>query len=279
MILRIGFIALIVFLTGCSTFKNTLDASKPNASVTSVSIGDISMETVTLLVGIEVYNPNSFALKAAGFDLDLLIDNSTVASIGQPDASLTLPAKGSNRVQLPVTLTFDEILSSMRGLGDKTEVDYGVQGKVAVNLPVLGSIDMPVEYSGVLPIPKQPEVTFKNLNVDSIGFSGVKLSVDLEVMNPNVFDINLNDVTYQLDVESKSLGGGNIKTINLPQGEFRVISIPLSIGVSDMGTSLYRLLIGSEPVSVDVSIEAEVDTNIDGWKSVPVTYEMKQELN
>jgi LEA14-like dessication related protein len=276
---RVFCIALMVFLSGCSALQKTLEVKKPTASVSSVSIESLSTESVTLLVDVNIANPNAFKLNTAGFDLDLLINKSKIASIAQPDASLSLPAKGSNKITLPVTLTFDQVLASVSGLGDKAEVDYGIEGKVAINLPVLGDIDLPVDYAGVLPVPKQPEVKFKNFNLDSIGLSGAEMSVDLEVTNPNVFDLNLKDLSYQLAVEGKSIGQGNIKTIDLPQGETRNLSIPLSIGMSDMGMNLYRLMTSSDPINVDVSMGAEVDTSIAGWKTTPVQYQTKQTLN
>jgi LEA14-like dessication related protein len=274
--LHIFSVLLVVLLSGCSVFQKSLDVSKPKASINGVTIDKLSTQSVTLLVDVKVTNPNTFVLKTAGFDLGLLINNQRIASVVQPDASLSLPAKGSNNIQLPVTLTFDQIMKSVSDFGDKTEISYGVEGKVAVDVPVLGNINMPVSFSGVLPIPKQPEITFKNFNVDKISLSGAKLSVDLDIKNPNVFDIDLNNVNYQFGAQGKPLGIGEIKAINLPQGKTQSISIPLSIGMSDMGMSLYRILSSSDPIAVDISMGAEVDAGIDGWKSSPLSLETQQ---
>lgn len=224
--------ALIVLLSGCSALQKTMDVHKPTASVTGVSIESLSTESLTLLVDVKVNNPNTFALKTAGVDLDLLVDKHKVAKINQPDSNVSLPAKGSKSMRFPVTLMFDQILKSVGDLTDKDELNYVVEGTVAINLPVLGDFDMPVDFAGVLPIPKQPDISFKNLNVDSIGFSGVKLSVDLEITNPNRFDVNLSNVRYQLKTEGKSLGEGKIQNINLLEGKTQYLSIPLSIGMN-----------------------------------------------
>lgn len=271
--------ALIVLLSGCSALQKTMDVHKPTASVTGVSIESLSTEAVTLLVDVKVTNPNAFALKTAGFDLDLLVNEHNIARVNQPDAKLSLPAKGSNSIRLPVTLTFDQVMKSVGGLADKTELNYAVEGSVAINLPVLGDFNMPVDFAGVLPVPKKPDVVFKNLNLASIGLSGVKLSVDLEVTNPNRFDVNLSDVRYQVKTEGKSLGEGKILNIDLSEGKTQHISIPLSIAMGDMGASLYRLLTSSAPVAVDLSIAADVDTNISGWKSTPLSFETQQMLS
>jgi len=272
-------VILVLLVSGCASLEKTLDVSKPEASVASVSIERLSMESITLLVEVEVENRNAFKLSAAGFDLDLMLNNSVLTSIAQPDTSLSIPAKGRNSVKLPVTLTFDQVLASIDGLDQKSEVAYGVKGNVIIDLPVIGDFKMPVDYSDVLPVPKPPEVAFENLSVDSVGFTGLKLSVDLGITNPNVFDVHLGDVNYQFKAEGKTIGQGNISSIDFPQGKTRSLSIPLSIGVSDVGTSLYRVLVGSDPIEVDVVMEANVDTDLEGWKSTPLKFETQQILN
>ncbi len=272
-------VIFVLLMSGCASLEKTLDVSKPEASVASVSIERLSMESITLLVEVEVENRNAFKLNAAGFDLDLMLNNSVLTSIAQPDTSLSIPAKGRSSVKLPVTLTFDQVLASIDGLDKKTEVDYGVKGNVIINLPVLGDFKMPVDYFDVLPVPKPPEVAFENLSVDSVGFTGVKLSVDLDIMNPNVFDVRLEDVNYQLKAQGKTIGQGNISSMDFPQGKKKSLSIPLSLSVGDMGTSLYRVLAGSGPIEVDVIMEANVDTDLEGWKSTPLKFETQQVLN
>ncbi|ETI62604.1 LEA type 2 family protein [Marinomonas profundimaris] len=271
--------AVIVLLSGCSALQKTMEVSKPKALVTGVSVDSLSMEAVTLLVDVEVSNPNSFAIKTAGFDLDFLINDRKIASVAQADSNLTLPAKGKNSLQLPVTLTFDQVMKSVEGLSTNTEFNYAIDGNVVVNLPVLGDWNMPVSFSGVLPIPKQPEVVFKEVSVDAIGFSGVQLHVDLSITNPNVFEINLQDVSYALKAEGQSLGQGEIQSIDLPKGSTQTLSIPLSIGISDMGMNLYRLLTSSDPVAVDVNVGAKVDTDIAGWRSTPLQFKTQQVLS
>ncbi|MEL0636893.1 LEA type 2 family protein [Marinomonas sp. TI.3.20] len=278
MFFRLVCVIAVLFLSGCSSLQKTLDVHKPTASVTGVSIGSLSTDSVTLLLDVDVKNPNVFPLKTAGFDLGLLVNGNNIAKVNQPDSSLSLPAKGSNSVRLPVTLTFDQLLKSVSGLKGQKQLDYAVEGDVAINLPVLGDLKMPVEFAGQLPIPQKPEVAFKGVNMDSIGLSGAKFSVDLEVTNPNDFDVNLSDISYQLASKGTSLGGGEIGKLDLGKGKTQSLSIPLTVGFSDLGMSSYRLLTGSDPVSVDISVAANVDTDIAGWKPSPLKFETQQML-
>ncbi|MGB7390150.1 LEA type 2 family protein [Marinomonas sp.] len=268
----------VLLLSGCASLQETMDVNKPTASVAGVSIGSLSTDAVTLLLDVEVKNPNVFPLKTAGFDLGLLVNGNNIAKVNQPDSSLSLPAKGSNSVRLPVTLTFDQLIKGVGSLKDKKQFDYAVEGDVAINLPVLGDLKMPVAYAGQMPIPQKPEVAFKGVKMDSVGLSGATFNVDLEVTNPNDFDVNLSDVHYKLASKGASLGGGEIKKIALGKGKTQRLTIPLTLGFSEMGMSSYRMLTSSDPVSVDMSVGANVETDIPGWKSSPVTFESQQVL-
>ena len=62
------------FLASCATLKGIVDVKKPTAEVAGVSLGSLSLEQATLLVDVAVSNPNGFALDAAGFDLDLVLE-------------------------------------------------------------------------------------------------------------------------------------------------------------------------------------------------------------
>ncbi|REG86629.1 LEA type 2 family protein [Marinomonas pollencensis] len=278
MLLRWVFLLLVLLVSGCASLQETMDVHKPKASISGVSIGSLSADSVTLLLDVDVTNPNVFPLKTAGFDLGLLVGGNNIASINQPDSSLSLPAKGSNSVSLPVTLTFDQLLKSVSGLEGKKQLDYAVEGDVAINLPVLGDLKLPVDFSGQVPIPQKPEVAFKGVKMDSISLSGAKFSMDLEVTNPNDFDVNLSDISYQLASQGTSLGGGEISKLDLGKGQTQALSIPLTVGLSDMGMSAYRMLTSSDPVSMDVRVGANVDTDIAGWKPSPLQYETKQIL-
>lgn len=160
MFIRFMSVAFLIFLSGCSSLKDVMDVEKPTASVTSVSIDSVSMKSMVLLVEVKLDNPNAFDLKTAGVDLDLLMNKRIIAKINQPDASVSLPAGGSNSIRLPVKLMFDQILDSVGEMSNKKALDYMVEGAVVINLPVIGDFDVPVDYSGMLSLPKQFNLLF-----------------------------------------------------------------------------------------------------------------------
>ncbi|NVK74868.1 MAG: LEA type 2 family protein [Oceanospirillaceae bacterium] len=160
MISRLIGMALILWLSGCSALQETMDVEKPTVTVEGVSLKSVSTDSMTLLLEVKLDNPNTFELKTVGVDLDLSINKNTVAKISKSDISVTIPAKDSNSIRLPVTLMFDQILKSVEGLPDKNGLDYVVKGDVTINVAVLGDWAVSVDYSGALSVPKPLEMFF-----------------------------------------------------------------------------------------------------------------------
>jgi LEA14-like dessication related protein len=275
-------VALVISATvmsGCASLKQMIDVQKPTASVAGVSLGDLSLDQATLLVDVAIANPNPFTLDAAGFDLDLTIAGQQLASVAQPDAAVSVPAKGNNSIQLPVTLKFSEIAAAVGGLGSKNSVDYALDGNITMNLPVLGDISLPVSFADMLPIPPLPKISFSDVSLSDVSWSGAKLKVDLDVSNPNIFGLDLNTLAYNLEAEGKSLGSGSLEGVTLEKGQTQTLSIPMDVSLTNLGISLFRMLSGGEAVDIGLSGKADVAPDIGVWKPEPMTFEAKRTLN
>ena len=276
---RLACLLVLAGLTACSSLQQIAEVQKPKASVSDASLGALSLDQATVLVDVVVINPNPFTLKTAGFDLNMAIDTHQLASLSQPDTSLSIPANGRNKIQLPVTLKFKDVISAVGSLANKNSLDYSLDGTVKVNVPVLGDISLPLSFTGSLPVPRMPEISFKSVSLESISLSGARMNIDFDVTNRNIFDINLKDLNYNLMAEGKSLTGGSLKTIKLQQGQTQKVSIPLSISTTNMGLSLYHLLSGSQSVTMGISLGADVAPDISVWNPGPLKFEAQRTLN
>ncbi len=272
-------VLLTVFLASCATLQGMVDVQKPTARVAGVSIGALSLDQATLLVDVAVANPNAFALDAAGFDMDLAIGGQQLASVKQPDSSVSVPANGEESVQLPVTLKFSDIAAAVGGLSGKNQVDYALNGRVMIDLPVLGNMEIPLNFSDILPVPKLPEIRFSNISLSDVSWSGAKLLVSLDVENPNTFGIDLNSLAYSLKAEGKTLGAGAVNQIKLEQGQAQKVDIPLEVSLTNLGISLFRMLSGGDAVNVGIDGSADVAPDIGIWKPEPMSFKAERTLN
>lgn len=269
----------VSLLAACSTLQQMMDVKEPDARVAGVSLSALSLDAATLLVDVEVSNPNGFTLNTAGFDLDLAVAGENIARVQQPDAALSVPAKGSNSVKLPVTVNFRDIIAAAGAIKDKKSVDYALNGKVTVNLPVLGDVSLPLNFADALPVPKLPELKFRDASLKSVNWSGAEMLVSLDVTNPNLFGIDLNSLSYALKAQGKDIGSGALNGIHLGEDETQTLNIPLSVSLTTLGISLFRMLTGDEDVTVGLDANADVAPDLGIWKPEPMSFTAERKLS
>lgn len=269
---------ILVCLSGCTTLQQAADIQKPSASVGAVSLGKISLNEVTLLVDLELTNPNPISLKADGFNLDLFINDQLLTNIAKQDEKINLVVNSTETLQLPVTFQFEEVSALLSSFSDQNELEYEILGSVLMDIPVLKNMELPVAYQGSLPIPKLPAVQFKGLKLDSIDWSGANLTLDLAVSNPNSFNLDIQSLSYQLQSGDKAFSSGALETMSLTSGENQDISIPLSVSLTNMGIKLFRLLYGGEAIEVDFNGEAKVVPEIGVWQPDAIKFSGQKTL-
>ena len=268
-----------LLLSGCANLQDMAKAQKPKASVAGVSVADLSLKTITLNTRVKIDNPNPFSLKAAGLALDLSVAGSHLVTVSQPDSSLSLPANGSKEVTLPVTLAFTDLYNAVSGLKNKNEVPYVLQGSVSFALPVLGNISVPLSYEDVLPIPHLPVIKLQSVKLTKAGFSSVQLQLDMLVNNPNAFGVDLQRLGFNLAAQGKSLSRGEVKSVSLASGGSQMLSLPLNLSLSQLGTTLFSLLTGREPVSFSLNGQADIVPESAAWKPSAMTFKSEKSLS
>lgn len=147
---------LLLFLSctatgGCTSLSGV---QKPTASVTAMTLGEVDAHGFTMNFGVNVANPNAMALPLAGTDYKLGIGGVGVLN-GKTKAQGKIPAKGSRDVTVPVSVAFENLLSAEQAIRDSGgDVPYDLEGGLSFDTgnPLLGSLRVPLRYSGTLPL-------------------------------------------------------------------------------------------------------------------------------
>jgi LEA14-like dessication related protein len=144
---------LVVILAACgsSVFK------QPQVTLESVQIGGLGLTGGTLMVQLEIINPNRFALNANQLDYDLALrdprePNDTVwvdFASGIYDVPFTVAAGDTGRVQIPIEFSYAGIGSAANALLRSGTVTYRASGEVDVRTP-LGSYGVPFNRRGTV---------------------------------------------------------------------------------------------------------------------------------
>jgi LEA14-like dessication related protein len=143
-------IGSFLFAGGCASVQT------PTAAVQTVALGDVNLQGLTLNLGVNVNNPNNFALPAGTADYKLGVAGVTLVN-DSAKAQGTIPAKGSQVVTVPVHLTFEDLLKAKDAIAQgRGEIPYDLDSGLTFDTgpaALLGqNARVPVHYSGTLNI-------------------------------------------------------------------------------------------------------------------------------
>ncbi len=145
-------IALIVSLTSCgSAFR------QPEVTLENVQLAGLGLRGGTLLVNLQVANPNRFALTADQLDYQLAIAQTGATSdttwldlaSGTHAESFSVGAGETEMVQVPVEFTYAGLGGAAASLLRAGTFNYRATGTVDVRTPV-GTFDVPFRRGGTV---------------------------------------------------------------------------------------------------------------------------------
>jgi LEA14-like dessication related protein len=230
---------------------------------------------VDLVFDLEVENKNPIALDLAGLDYDFKVENQSLVS-GVTAKAIKLKANGTSPVQLPVTLKFDDLKKLPGEIWDKDRLAYDLQTTFNIILPVIGNYAIPVAKQGELPVPKVPDIKIKDVKIKKLNFTSADIVAQVEVDNPNDFSMALKSFNYNLNINQKNWGQGEItQSSEIPKKGKGVIEIPLKLDLFSIGSAAVALLQNKSPVDYQLTGNATVDTGLELLKGYDLPIDIK----
>src|SRR4029079_19741492 len=123
-------------VVGCSS----LNVQKPTATVAAVAVQNVNASGFTMSFDVDVANPNSAALPLTGADYKVGLSGTNVVE-GKANPEGSIPAGGSKRVTLPVTLTYENLLAAEQAIVKSGgNVPYTLDAGLSLNsgMPLIG---------------------------------------------------------------------------------------------------------------------------------------------
>lgn len=143
----------LALLAGCSGGMY----SQPQVTLENVQIGGLGLTGGTLLVNLQVQNPNRFSLNANQLDYELALsdpqaDGDTAwidFARGTYDQPFSVPARDSAQVQIPVEFRYSGLGAAGASILRRGTFAYRATGSVDVRTPI-GSRDVPFRKRGTI---------------------------------------------------------------------------------------------------------------------------------
>jgi len=149
---------------------------------------------------------------------------------------------------------------------------YRLKTGFKFNLPVLGKVRVPLETKGHLPVLKLPKIKFGSVKMKKMSFTSLDMQVDFVVDNPNAFSLALSNFDYKFDVAGSNWITGKQNKINLKKKQKNTISIPISLNILDIGSSLLNMINGDAKLDYNLSGKTTVGSSISVLKNYPLNY-------
>ena len=250
----------LLLLDGCSALEDLSGSiQKPQLSVADVRVSDFNFNEMELTYDIKVDNPNKLSVQMLAYSYNLDINEHPLIT-GDQKKELAIEASGTSTFEVPMRLNFADIYRSVQSLRDTKEASYNFLSTLTFDLPILGQTNVPVNKKGRIPLLKTPTISLEDFNVTGINVSSADINLQLRFDNPNSFGIDVHALNYDLMINGDQWASGTaLKGKTIPEKGVTILNIPISLNISDIGMSAYRLLTGGKPF--DYQIKGTFDLN------------------
>jgi len=265
--------AVLVALTGCESLKRLgLSIERPTARVVGVDLNRLDFSEAELGARIAVDNPNPVGVAVAGFSYSFFVEGVEFLS-GDQERGLTIDPFEEREIAFPVTVGFGNVVDTVIAVGEQDEADYVLSVDVRLDVPVLGRVTIPLRREGTFPIVRPPSVTVNDLVLESLGISGARLELTVEVENPNGFALTLESLSYSFAVQERIwVDGTTDRSRTIPANGTGEVGADFTLRFAEFGRTVRDLLLGDDPISYTFVAEARIDPDLDPLRTVVLPF-------
>jgi len=136
---------LLIVLAGCSGLGGVVQ--NPKVDVVGAELTRADRDAADLLFHVDVDNPNAVGLVLSGVGYRLTLNGQPLLD-GRQDQRTQIGARGLSRVDLPVTIRYEDAIQAVRSLRDLGTPSYELQAEFQFAVPLLGTVNVPVTHRG-----------------------------------------------------------------------------------------------------------------------------------
>ncbi len=206
---HLGLSAIVAINAGCASI-----GMRPTIEDIRARITSLDLQAVGLAFDVDVKNPYPVALKTPRFKYGFDVHDTPFVESGS-ETSVDLPAGRVGTATLPLRVRFADLWALAASLRGSREVSYRLHGAFVVD--ALGqSFELPLSHEGMFPVLRLPKFSVQKLDVNDVSLSSARVSLDVDVGNPNVFAIDGQDLGYAVrigDVEVGRVSASTLETV------------------------------------------------------------------
>ena len=266
---RVAFlVGFSLLVSGCAQLGALMEGSVKSPEVVSktIKVSKMDFNYIYFDADIELFNPNSIAVDLDGFDYTLDVDGKKL--IQGDNNGLKLKSKGTAKISLPFKVGLDSLVKLAPELLEKDELEYEFATLLKLNGPLGFKWEHPVTLTKTVPNPKLPSFKAPKISLDTVSLSGMRVKLELPVSNPNVFGINLEQLSAALIVNGmKPVQVDRDKALRLAAKDETTLDIPLSFSWDSASKSLLSILKSGEVPDIKLDGSWKLNPDLPGFDS------------
>lgn len=253
-------------LFGCAGLKQQAEQAlqKPEVVGQEISIRSFNFDTVNLIADLQVSNPGKLNLTVLPSDYQIYINDESLLS--GTSETFRLDSDSVSTLSVPLDIRFADLIA----VTDSFKGQETVMLKLDTALTLQGPLNLtwtePLSIEKSVPVPQWPEIGIPELKVDAVGFSGFRMLIRLPVNNPNDFELNLNALSSQVNIDQlDALSIHLAEPTIIPASTETVLSIPVEMSWSKAARALLPILESGRQPDIMIQGDWELDANIPGF--------------
>lgn len=257
--------ALLAVLAACSHAPKRppppapIPVIPPRVALEAPAVRGLGFSGADLLFRVRVENPNSTPLSVVRVEYALDLEGKRAAQGAVPTA-LAVPAAdaagpGTAPIELPVQLRYAAVPGVAKVLALDREAEYALGGAVVFLTPA-GEFRVPISAAGRFPAPHAPAFQVGKLVLRKASATEIALELQMEVRNPNAFEMPAGRVGCGLHLSGKEVVRADVVFAEpIAAGATAATVVPIKLSPLKAGKAAARLLIPF--TSVDASLKGE----------------------
>jgi LEA14-like dessication related protein len=259
-------ITCFLLINSCSLVKEIMAMQKPTVTGESIKLTGISFDKLEGVFTLKIKNPNAISIKFNSLDFKLAMYNKIFLD-GNKNTSFDIAANAESEIKIPVELKFDELFKLFKELGTADEFSYQFSANLNIYVPVINDVKIPISISGTLPVVRLPEINFGSLKKRDFTFIKGAFDLELEITNPNKFNLELPEFNYNFSISNTSIVKGKTSSLIKAKEKSKLL-IPFNIEFLSMGTVVYNLLTGSKELNYELQTQSTFKIDLPFFKPI-----------
>jgi LEA14-like dessication related protein len=260
----------------CASLQDVL--KEPEISFSEFKISQINFDSIDLLFTYKIDNPNVFGITLPRFAYNLFIEDASFVS-GNSAGSISIDSQNSSFVDIPVTLSYEDLLEALSILLEQNEARYTINTDFFLNLPVIGERPINITHSGKIPILKLPEISLNEIKTVSSNPLSPAIELSVDITNKNIFTISPNAFNFEVLLNERKITESSQNNIApLQPGKSSTVTIPVKLNPLTLGTQLISTIINGRNIDIAFAGNFTFDTDYEGLEKIDLPFNLNKVL-